>query len=145
MDWTFLHRLQNVYDFDFTSEDDKAILINRVNGRSIEVRVEKLVDLEGNTEIRYIVAFVTQHRHIDDLKGVEEYIISILEEEVLAIEFYTNGKNRFGGDIARSDGAAISIDYLAKHFHYPAEYLSQFDYEVYSWSGKYDDTRQKCQ
>ena len=87
----------------------------------------------------------SQQRHIDDLKDVEEYIISILEEEVLAIEFYTNGKNRFGGDIARSDGAAISIDYLAKHFHYPAEYLSQFDYEVYSWSGKYDDTRQKCQ
>ena len=32
----------------------------------------------------------------------------------------------------------LTIDLLADRFGYTADYISQFEYEIHSWSGKYD-------
>ena len=70
---------------------------------------------------------------------------TILDDEILAVEFYLDGKRRFGGDIPRSDPGAINAAHLAKYFGYTAEFLSQFDFEVYSWSGKHDIALRRCE
>ena len=71
--WDFLRKLQSSYEFDFTSDREKAILTNRLNGRSVVVFEERLYDASGDAETEYIVSFTTQHRHIDDPEDAQDH------------------------------------------------------------------------
>ena len=70
------------------------------------------------------------------------YIRMILTDEVLPIEFYLHGERRFGGEIKKTDYDGLTMEFLAGHYGYSVEYLSQFEYEVHSWSGRYNVERQ---
>lgn len=88
--------------------------------------------------IEYIVCFSTQHRHFENLSEVEKYVHLIVNDEVLPIEFYYNSERRFGGEITKADYDGLNIERLAELFGYTTEYLSQFTFEINSWSGNYN-------
>lgn len=140
--WNFLYEIQESIDFDLSFKSDRVTLTNRNTGAHIDI-FEDEFSIKGTEEsfTEYIVEFSTQHRHLEELSEVEEYVRSILADEILPIEFYYNGERRFGGEILQADYVQLSIEHLAKLFGYTTEYLSQFDFEVHSWSGKYDIKR----
>ncbi len=143
--WGFLRQIQRDFAFDLETEKDRAVLINRLTGGCINVYEEEYYTDEQKVEtfVRYTVEFSTQHRHFQDLDDVEEYICLILTDEILPIEFCYHGERRFGGEVRRDDLEGLTAEWLADQFGYTADYIKQFDYEIHSWSGKYDTTLQQ--
>ncbi len=139
--WDFLYDIQKEFDFDLSIEKNGAKLTNRNTKESIEVYEEEYYYSdapEADPFVMYIVCFSTQHAHFEELSEVKQYIIRLLNDEVLPIEFYLNGERRFGGEIEKTEYDELTIDLLADRFGYTADYISQFEYEIHSWSGKYD-------
>ena len=142
--WDFLKELQKKFNYDLTTKEDEAILTNRNIGKSIEVYEEKYYSSDMKEEfVQYIVCFTTQHCHFDDLDEVKDYVCEILTDNALPVEFYLDGNRRFGGEITKADFEKLSIELLADLFGVSTDYLSQFEYEIHSWSGKYDKERRK--
>lgn len=142
--WEFLNNAQKLYAINFTVEEDEASIINPNNGKCVNIYREKYYSENGkDIFIEYTVCFATQHRHLEDLDEVEEYIHRVLKDEILAMEFYDADERSFGGEIEKADFASLSLNLLAKRWGYSIEYLSAKDYEIHSWSGKYDIGRKK--
>ena len=146
--WDFLNDLQKSFQFDLKTADDEAVLTNRSTGESIEIIEEKYTTASYGDKIpevycEYIVCFSTQHRHFEDLSDAADYVRLILNDEVLPIEFYQNGERRFGGDIRRTDFYNLTAEFLSKEFCHSADHISQLEYEIHSWSGKYNIERRR--
>lgn len=143
-DWDFLYDIQKSFDFDLEIKEDTAVLINKITKAKIEIYKEIYYtdDQRKNVFYEYIVIFTTQHRHFDDLNKVNGYVCKILTDDVLPIEFYKDGKNKFGGELSKSEFEKLSKRFLADRFGYTEEYISLFEYEIHSWSGKYNTVRQ---
>ena len=131
----FLKEIEGRYPVTVEQREDVKFIAIRSTENGNYIGIEK--DDYGE----YIVFFATQHWHICDPEDVQECIINILNDEALPIEFYDeNGKDCFGGDITRTDFAALSMEKLNKRFGFFAgrkEYLA----EIRSWSGRYDVER----
>ena len=95
--------------------------------------------------VEYIVQFSTQHRHFDaeDADELLEYMRSILDDRTLPLEFYLDGKPRFGTDIPSEDLDRLSASYLENEYEFIHADLLSLDYEIHSWSGKYDTGRRR--
>ncbi len=142
--WDFLYEFINENELGLTIDENKAILTDEKTGAHIDIYEEEyfLDNSQEKVFVEYIVCFATQHRHFEDLSDVAEYIRMILTDEVLPIEFYLHGERRFGGEIKKTDYEGLTMEFLAGHYGYSVEYLSQFEYEVHSWSGRYNVERQ---
>ena len=140
---SFLLDLREEFEFDLTEDGDRAVITNRDNGKYIEVIEDRYYAGESRTETytEYTVCFATQHRHYDDAEDAADYIRQLLTDEVLPLEFYLDGKNRFGCDIEREKLDGLSPEVLADVVGYPVDGLSQFNFEIHSWSGRYDVTK----
>ncbi len=145
--WDFLYDIQKVFAFDLSIKNDEVKLTNRSTGESIEVFEEEYSSADSETDsfIEYTVCFSTQHRHFEDLSNVEQYIIQVMNDEVLPIEFFLHRERRFGGEIKRVDYDGLTKDHLAGLFGYSAEYMSGFEYEIHSWSGRYNTKRRRIE
>lgn len=130
---------------EFETHDDWLYIINPENQRKIYVDYEcyeYYLDQQGNKVVdeteRYTFRFETQHQHFESkemlIKCIEDYI----SEKVVAIEFYEDGKNRFGGEIDASASINATPQTLASCFGYSASRLNGLDFEIKSWNGKYD-------
>ena len=141
--WSFLLDLQEEFKFDITENGDRAVITNRDNGKYIEVIEERYNTNTARTEtyVEYTVCFATQHRHYDDTEDAADYIRQLLTDGILPLEFYREGKNRFGCDIEREKLGGLSPEVLADAVGYRVDHLSQFEFEIHSWSGRYDVTR----
>ena len=141
--WDFLYEFINENELGLTIDENKAILTDEKTGAHIDIYEEEyfLDNSQEKVFVEYIVCFATQHRHFEDLSDVAEYIRMILTDEVLPIEFYLHGERRFGGEIKKTDYDGLTMEFLAGHYGYSVEYLSQFEYEVHSWSGRYNVER----
>ena len=142
--WDFLKEFQKEFAFDLSLKEDGAILTNTETRESIEIFEEEYdytVDPKDGLYVEYIVCFTTQHRHFEDLSDVAEYIRLILTDEVLPIEFFLHRERRFDGDIKKTDFYRLTIEILAVYYGYSVEYLSPFEYEIHSWSGRYNVDR----
>ena len=150
--WDPLHELAQKHRLALTVDNAKAILADPKTGEHIEVLEEKyypkrdsITGTEDEAFVEYIVYFSTQHAHFEDLDDALEYVAAIIADEVLPIEFYLNGKRSFGGEIAKSDFEVLSAEFLASYYGYTVEYLSQFEYEIHSWSGRYNTERRRVE
>ena len=143
----FLNALQADFDFDLTTEENEAVLTNRDTGGRIEILLESYVssDLPEDRFSRYTVSFSTQHCHFEEAEDAADYIRRILTDDALPIEFYRQGQRRFGGDLARTELAGLTKAFLAGWIGYSPEYMSQFEYEIHSWSGTLDTGRRKVE
>ena len=129
------------YNVSYEVKEHELIIVNPDNGYKLHVYED--VGYSQDMTIRYveyIVEFSTQHRHFDadNEDDIREYILAILNDEVLPLEFYMDGKRRFGGEIGADDWDKLSLSFLSQQYGYTSDYLQPFDYEIHSWSGKYD-------
>ncbi len=121
--------------------DDSLTIVNKQNDYKLFVYREEYFSQDMSEKfVEYIVTFSTQHCHFDadDSDEIIKYISLILNDMVLPLEFYKDGERRFGGEISKEDFDKLSVSFLSEKFGYLSDYLLQFDYEIHSWSGKYD-------
>ena len=131
-----LGELARTYGLVFRAGENAASLTEPASGRVIDIYSE-----EYDTHTEYIVGFSTQHRHIEEPEEAADFVREILLDEALPIEFYLNGARRFGGDLTREEAAALTVTALAARFMLPADVLKTYDYEITSWSGRFDTGR----
>lgn len=129
-------------DAAVTATEKEAAIANPANGNVIHVYDESAPAGEAPSRCGgYIVEFATQHRHFEDMEDAIDYVRELLEDETLPLEFYLDGKRRFGGDIRRAELPLLSQAMLAERFMVPPEQIAAYQFEIYSWSGKYDAPR----
>ncbi len=141
--WNTLIASLRGYDVAVSETEDELTVASRANGSEIHVFDESAPageDLSERCE-EYIISFSTQHCHLDDMEDVIDYVQRIIEDETLPLEFYLDGKRRFGGDILRAQLPLLSQAWLAGRFMVPQEQLAAYQFEIHSWSGKYDVPR----
>ena len=136
-----IEKIKNNKNVKYEVKDEKMIVYNVDNSNYLEV-IEETYSSKTDSFIEYIVSFSTQHSHFDNIGEVLEYMNSIMGDQVLPIEFYYNNEKRFGGEITLEQFTSLSITLLADIFGYSEEYISKYDYEIHSWSGKNDIERQ---
>lgn len=138
-DWTIFEKLEKEFSVELKTNDDEASLVDPKTGVCIKVFEEAYYSRNMKEKyVEYIVSFTTQHRHYDDLDDAMDFIRELMMDEVLAIEFYSNGKRRFGGDITAEEYENLTVESLAKRYHCNEQQLLTFEYEIHSWSGKHD-------
>lgn len=148
--WEPLYELAEKHRLILTTDNAKAILADPKTGEQIEVLEEKyyskndsITGSENDSFVDYTVCFFTQHAHFEDFDDALEYVEAIIADEVLPIEFYLNGEDCFGGEITQADFDELSDELLAAEFGYFAKDLSLFEYEIHSWSGRYNTERRR--
>lgn len=121
-------------------KEHELVIMNSDNSNKLYVYEEEYFSQDMQDRfVRYIIAFSTQHRHFDadEQDEVLEYILAVLNDKVLPLEFFKDGKRGFGGEINSEDLDKLSVSFL-NHGRYTNEYMMSLDYEIHSWSGKYD-------
>ena len=120
---------ENPYDANVTIHENELTVTNRQNGKTLTVFTETSYDKDETDRFtEYIVEFSTQHRHFEDDEEEEiiDYILSIMLDEVLPIEFFCNGQRRFGGELDRKKNTdANPTNWLSDNGIDPAQYLSR--------------------
>lgn len=119
--------------FKYQYKDDYVVIINSNNGNRIEII------RDGN---EYILSFKTQHCHFNDIDDVYDYINKFVNDELFSIELYDKDIRKFGGDISKDLYDNLTIRFLAAYFYCDENIISGFNYDLYSWSGKYDISRE---
>ena len=142
---SFFKEICKTYELEVHYTDHTIVLSDPQRDAYIEIsRDEYYTDSKKEkTFSEYTVQFSTQHRHFNSLEEAEEYIRLILSDEVLPIEFFDDNRARFGGEIRKDDFDTLTPESLAKWSGYTADYLLPLEFEVHSWSGKYDIKRMK--
>ena len=138
--WNTLIASLRGYDVAVSETEDELTVTDRANGSEMVVFDESYQQSEDPSDIftNIVVSFSTQHRHFEDMEDAAEYVLQILSDEVLPLEFYQDGQPGFGGDIERDALPLLSQAWLAERFMVPAEQLAAYQFEIHSWSGKYD-------
>ncbi len=137
-----IEKIKNYKNIRYEIKDEILMIYNIDNNNSIEI-IEETYSSKNDSYREYIVSFSTQHCHFDDdIEEVIDYINKIMDDQTSQIEFYLNDEKRFGGDISREQFNNLSIKFLMDYFGYKEEYIKNYDYEIHSWSGKYDRKRQ---
>ena len=129
------------YDVSVEVKEHELVIMNSDNSNKLYVYEEEYFSQDMKDRFaQCIVVFSTQHCHFDANEDDEalEYILAIMNDKVLPLEFYMDGKRRFGGELAEEELDNLSVSFLSKHYGYTSDYLLSFDYEIHSWSGKYD-------
>ena len=141
--WNDLIAAVGAYNATVTATENEAAIVNPANGNVIRVIDESVPAGESPSERyeEYVVEFATQHRHFDDIEDAIDYVRELMEDETLPLEFFLDGKRRFGGDIPRAELPLLSQTRLAERFMVPPEQIAAYQFEIYSWSGKYDAPR----
>lgn len=157
-DFAFLEEIGKQFQLDVTEQDQSVVLKDRKTNAVIEVFRESCLSSDGEDGfLRYTVSFATQHRHFDcwqDQQGqmdakelreveaeAERYIRQILLDERLPIEFYRGDRQSFGGELTKNEYENLSTELLSGRFGYSADLLSQYSFEIHSWSGQLDMKR----
>ncbi len=138
-----------ISDYDVAAEvtGSELKVINPKNAKSLSGFEEEYWSRDMKDGfVEDIVEFSTQHRHFsaDEEDGIIDYIKSIMNDEVLPLEFYLDGKRRFGGEIEIGDLDMLSVSYLSEKYGYEGRYFLPFEYELSSWSGEHDTGRRRA-
>ena len=138
--WNSLIASLRGYDVAISETEDELTVTDRANGSEMVVFDESYQQSEDPSDIftNIVVSFSTQHRHFEDMEDAAEYALQLLNDEVLPLEFYRDGQSGFGGDIERADLPRLTQAWLAERFWLSPEELAPYEYEIHSWSGRYD-------
>ena len=133
------------YDASVIIRENELTVTNRQNGKTITIFADTFYDKEGSAQFsEYIVEFSTQHSHFEDDEEEEiiDYILSIMRDEVLPIEFFCNDQRRFGGELDRKKNPCVDPAKWLADISYDAAQHAAFTYEINSWSGRFDTGKQ---
>lgn len=138
--WNTLIASLRGYDVAVSETEDELTVTDRANGSEMVVFDESYQQSEDPSDLftNIVVYFSTQHRHFEDMEDAAEYVLQILGDEVLPLELYRDGQPGLGGDIEWADLPRLTQAMLAERFWLSPEALAHYEYEIHSWSGKYD-------
>ena len=138
--WNTLIASLRGYNVAVTQTEDEVVITDRANGSEMVVLDESYQQSEDPSDLftNIVVYFSTQHRHFEDMEDAAEYALQLLNDEVLPLELYRDGQPGLGGDIERADLPRLTKTMLAERFWLSPEELAHYEYEIHSWSGKYD-------
>ena len=133
------------YDASVIIRENELTVTNRQNGKTITIFADTFYDKEGSAQFsEYIVEFSTQHSHFEDDEEEEiiDYILAIMRDEVLPIEFFCNGQRRFDGELDRKKNPCADPAKWLSDNGYDAAQHAAFTYKINSWSGRFDTGKQ---
>lgn len=107
--------LMNAFpDYKVHISDDglHAVIFNPFYGENVNV------DFYEDDYTPFIACFSFQHRHFTDEEDVIDWTNKIISGRRSAIEFFKDGKNRFGGDIEEEKLDNISYEELEQYAGY---------------------------
>ena len=124
-------------------DEDFWDIVNPFGKANIGVYEEKIFSVVLGEEWRpslpsrmeYVIHFDAQHRHFDELEAAFEYVESIMNEEICAVEFRKHEILCMGGEIASAELAGLTLETLLQNFSF---YLADTEFTVRSFSGRYD-------
>lgn len=85
----------------------------------------------------YCVYFADHHIHTCDKEEMIAFVTSIVSAEKASIEFFLDGKNRFGGEISTADLDDLTYDSLRCRFGYPNRDLTGYTFKVRACDERY--------
>ena len=115
---------------DLSDDMESAMLYNPNNNEHIFVEYDS---------DEYTVYFATDHVHIEDADAAAEWIRSVVDGDICAIEFFWGDRPCFGGAIESSKLSDISYSVLENDdiFCFPDPLFSMADnFKIRDWSGK---------
>ena len=111
--YCFLSNHFSSYEMIYSESKDCVEIINPFSKDNI------IVDYIPEDEFTpYICQFSFQHRHYENEEDVVKYISEIINQNIYAIEFFKDGKNRFGGDITTHELSELSYEFLEQRSGY---------------------------
>jgi hypothetical protein len=124
-------------------DEDFWDIVNPFGKANIGVYEEKIFSVVLGEEWRpslpsrmeYVIHFDAQHRHFDELEAAFEYVESIMNDEVCAVEFRKHEILRMCGEIDSSELADLRLEKVLQSFSYD---LANTEFSVRSFSGKHD-------
>ena len=131
--YTFLNNHFSSHKINYLECKDSIEIVNPFGKGNI------VVDYDSADSTPFMVMFSFQHRHIEDEKGVVEYVTDIIDENVFAIEFFKNGERCFGGDVTAEELKDLSYEKLEQKTGYygSAKLIDCADaFKVRGWSDK---------
>ena len=122
------------------SHDGETItILNPYSNSNIIVDYEFFVSTDGLDSFeQYTTQFSYQHRHFENENDVIEWIKTIVDDSLLAIEFFEGDENRFGGEIPCSSVSQLTYDVFVKEHGYYMGITQCDNFKIRSWSGKND-------
>ena len=133
MHFSFIKDLFPEYDVDIQKKNNAEI----VYIRNIQFEDPIVIHYFPDDYYTYLLHFATQHRDTSNKEELIQYALAFAKAEKAAIEFFENGKNRFGGEIEVSLLDKITCDELRKYFGYPHLDLTNLTYKVRAWDTRY--------
>ncbi len=129
------------YAADVAVSGTDIIITNPQNGNMLSVVTESYTG-PAMTEpyVSYIVSFSTQHRHFeaDDEEELTDYVVAIIRDEILPVEFYLNGQRRFGGEIDRRENPTADSALWLQANGFNAALCAAYTCKITCWSGHAD-------
>lgn len=104
---SFLSEYASRFTVDISDDLESALIINPFGNDNIHV--EYMSDDEYDP---FTVRFSYHHVHLPDAESVKEWIDRIINGEILAIEFFKDGRDSFGGEITREKLDGLSYTSL---------------------------------
>ena len=133
--------IKNKNNIKYEIENNNLVICNLQNNKTIEV-LKDVIKTKNNSYEEFIVSFATSHRHFEnDMKDIIEFIDEIMKDKILAIEFFFDNKDVFGGEITRDLYNNLSINNLVSYFGLKSDDILNFEYEIHSFSGECDIKR----
>lgn len=133
MHFSFLKDLFPNFDVDIRVEDGTETVY--IKNRQFDYPI--IIHYFPEDHYSYLLRFATQHRDTSSKEELIQYALSFANVEKAAIEFYLNGKNRFGGEIDISLLDNITYDSLRNRFGYPQRDLTDYTFKVRAWDTRY--------
>ena len=133
MHFSFIKNLFPNFDVDIIIEDD----IETVYIRNRQFDEPIAIHYFPEDHYSYLLRFATQHRDTSSKEDLIKYALSFANAEKAAIEFFENGKNRFGGEIDVYLLDDITYDSLRNRFGYICCDLTNFTFKVRAWDTRY--------
>ncbi len=133
MHFSFIKALFPKYDVDIQKENGTETVYIKNDQFEDPIVIHYFPD----DYYTYLLRFATQHFDTSSKEELTQCVLAFANAKKAAIEFFENGKNRFGGEIEVSLLDNISYDDLRKYFGYPHLDLTNLTFKVRAWNTRY--------
>ena len=133
MHFSFIKDLFPKYDVDIQKENG----VETVYIRNVQFEDPIVIHYYPDDYYTYLLRFATQHRDTSSKEELIQYALAFANAEKAAIDFFENGKNRFGGEIEVSLLDQITYDKMRNYFGYSYLDLTNLTFKVRAWDARY--------
>lgn len=133
MHFSFIKELFPEYDVDIQKEND----VETVYIKNDQFEDQIVIHYFPDNYFTYLLQFATQHFDTSSKEELTQCALAFTNSEKAAIEFFENGKNRFGGEIEVALLDKITYDKLRNHFGYRCLDLTNLTFKVRAWDTRY--------